>query len=148
MEFNFRRSLAFMYTSIRHKLGDTPWCIYTLNYILFFLTFYWSIVDLQYCATFRDSAKWFGYTHTHIYKYIYIYIFFFRFFSLIGYYRILSIVSYAIQLCYNLVGYFISVQSSVLLLSYVRLCATPWTAACWASLSITNSWSLLKLMSI
>ena len=26
--------------------------------------------------------------------------------------------------------------------------ATPWTAGCQASLSITNSWSLLKLMSI
>ena len=26
--------------------------------------------------------------------------------------------------------------------------ATPWTAACQATLSITNSWSLLKLMSI
>ena len=26
--------------------------------------------------------------------------------------------------------------------------ATPWTAACQASLSITNSWSLLRLMSI
>ena len=26
--------------------------------------------------------------------------------------------------------------------------ATPWTAACQASLSITNSWSLLKLISI
>ena len=26
--------------------------------------------------------------------------------------------------------------------------ATPWTAACQASLSITNSWNLLKLMSI
>ena len=26
--------------------------------------------------------------------------------------------------------------------------ANPWTAACQASLSITNSWSLLKLMSI
>ena len=25
---------------------------------------------------------------------------------------------------------------------------TPWTAACWASLSITNFWSLLKLTSI
>ena len=25
---------------------------------------------------------------------------------------------------------------------------TPWTATCQASLSITNSWSLLKLMSI
>ena len=33
-------------------------------------------------------------------------------------------------------------------LSYVRLFATPWTAALQASLSITNSWSLLKLMSI
>ena len=33
-------------------------------------------------------------------------------------------------------------------LSHVRLFATPWTAACQASLSITNSWSLLKLMFI
>ena len=38
--------------------------------------------------------------------------------------------------------------SSVQLLSCVRLFATPWTAACQASLSITNSQSLLKLMSI
>ena len=38
--------------------------------------------------------------------------------------------------------------SSVQLLSHVRLFATLWTAACQASLSITNSWSLLKLMSI
>ena len=37
---------------------------------------------------------------------------------------------------------------SVQLLSHVQLFATPWTAACQASLSITNSWSLLKLMSI
>ena len=34
------------------------------------------------------------------------------------------------------------------LLSCVRLLATPWTAARQASLSITNSWSLLKLMPI
>ena len=33
-------------------------------------------------------------------------------------------------------------------LSHVRLFATPWTAAHQASLSITNSQSLLKLMSI
>ena len=38
--------------------------------------------------------------------------------------------------------------SSVQALSCVRLFATPWTAACQASLSITNSQSLLKLMSI
>ena len=39
-------------------------------------------------------------------------------------------------------------DSSVQSLSYVQLFATPWTAARQASLSITNSWSLLKLMSI
>ena len=38
--------------------------------------------------------------------------------------------------------------SSVQLLSHVRLFVTPWTAAHQASLSITNSWSLFKLMSI
>ena len=40
--------------------------------------------------------------------------------------------------------FFSSVQS----LSSVQLFAIPWTAARQASLSITNSWSLLKLMSI
>ena len=39
---------------------------------------------------------------------------------------------------------FISVQS----LSHVQFLAFPWTAAHQASLSITNSWSLLKLMSV
>ena len=38
--------------------------------------------------------------------------------------------------------------SSVQSLSHVRLFATPWIAACQASLSITNSQSLLKLMPI
>ena len=40
--------------------------------------------------------------------------------------------------------YLATVQS----LSCVQHFVTPWTAACQASLSITNSWSLLKLMSI
>ena len=38
--------------------------------------------------------------------------------------------------------------SSVQLLSHVQLFAAPWTAAYQASLSITNSWSLLKFMCI
>ena len=46
---------------------------------------------------------------------------------------------------FNSLGFsFSSVQS----LSRVWLFVTPWTAACQASLSITKSWSLLKLMSI
>ena len=38
--------------------------------------------------------------------------------------------------------------SSIHSLSHVWLFVTPWTAAWRASLSITNSWGLLKLMSI
>ena len=41
-----------------------------------------------------------------------------------------------------------SYVESVQLLSHVQLFATPWISACQASLSITNSLSLLKLMSI
>ena len=40
------------------------------------------------------------------------------------------------------------VPSSVQSLSHVQLFATPWTAACQASLSITSYQSFLKLMSI
>ena len=48
------------------------------------------------------------------------------------------------NLCLNILYVFSSVQSH----SRVRLFATPWTAARQASLSITNSRSLLKLTSI
>ena len=44
--------------------------------------------------------------------------------------------------------FLISRYWSVQLLSSVRPFVTPWITACQASLSITNSWSLLKLMSI
>ena len=45
-------------------------------------------------------------------------------------------------------GRFYVVSMLLLLLSHVRLSVTPRTAAHQASLSITNSWSLLKLISI
>ena len=44
--------------------------------------------------------------------------------------------------------YYCVTVSSVQLLSHIQLFVTPWTAACQASLSITNSQKLLKLMSI
>ena len=40
------------------------------------------------------------------------------------------------------------VSQSFQLLSHVRLFVTPWTTAHQASLSITNSWRLLKFMAI
>ena len=43
---------------------------------------------------------------------------------------------------------FITSINLVQSLSHVWLFAIPWTAACQASLSVTNSWSLLKLMSV
>ena len=45
-------------------------------------------------------------------------------------------------------AYLTYMQSSVQLLSHVQRFVTPWTAAHQASLSITNSQSLLKLMFI
>ena len=46
------------------------------------------------------------------------------------------------------VQYFLVCSSSVQSLSRVQLFVTPWTAARQASLSITSSQSLLKLMSV
>ena len=55
-----------------------------------------------------------------------------------------------IYIIVNSLENFILKWSSVQLSSVAQSCltATPWTAACQASLSITNSQSLLKLMSI
>ena len=51
--------------------------------------------------------------------------------------------------CFIFLWALVAIQiSSVQSLSHVQLFATPWTAARQASLSITNSQSLLKLMSI
>ena len=50
--------------------------------------------------------------------------------------------------CHKDIVFFPLLFSSVQLLSHVQLFASPWTAARQASLPITNSWSLLKLMSI
>ena len=50
----------------------------------------------------------------------------------------------SLEILFTYVTHFSSVQS----LSCVQLFATPWTAAHQAYPSITNSWSLLKLMSI
>ena len=49
---------------------------------------------------------------------------------------------------FALFNFLIHVLVAVQLLSHVWLSVTPWTAACQASLSITNSWSLCKCMSI
>ena len=54
-------------------------------------------------------------------------------------------VSSSFQVARSFLGRIIS---SVQSLSCVQLFATPWTTAHQASLSITNSWSLPKLMSI
>ena len=66
-----------------------------------------------------------------------------------------QIIIFFYSLCFLIIGRLIQnpewihIQfSSVQLLSRVRLFATPWTAGCQTSLSITNSWSPRKPMSI
>ena len=53
----------------------------------------------------------------------------------------IAILSARVEVCYY-------ISSSVQMLNRVRLLAIPWTAARQASLSLTNSQSLLKLVSI
>ena len=63
----------------------------------------------------------------------------------------ISTKGYYLQILLQMLASFLPVNvqfSSVQLLINVQLFAIPWTAACQASLSITNSQSLLKLMSI
>ena len=59
-------------------------------------------------------------------------------------YHFLSLSSHFLIPFASICYIFSSIQS----FSRVQLFVTPWTAACQASLSITNSWSLLKLMFI
>ena len=64
-----------------------------------------------------------------------------------------SMYLYSIYILFTTVQYFHCIRydkniSSVQSLSRIPLFVTPWTAACQASLSITNSYSLLKLMFI
>ena len=71
----------------------------------------------------------------------------------IQYYRVVSFYSYykilAVLLGLHITSmYFICCFVVVQSLSCVQLFATPWTAACQASLSFTISLSLLKLMPI
>ena len=63
-------------------------------------------------------------------------------------YFILELESLDSLFPYELLFSFSFIQFLVHSLSHVQLFVTPWTAALQASLSITNSWSLLKLMSI
>ena len=42
------------------------WCFF---FITFFKNFYWSIVDLQRCVSFRCTAKWICYTYTYIHSF-------------------------------------------------------------------------------
>ena len=62
---------------------------------------------------------------------------------------LLSVVRQAEKDKYHMIYVIYTYQfSSVQSLSHVQLFVTPWTAACQASQSITNSLSLLKFMSI
>ena len=88
------RPLPLQACILRHT--NTCVCTYVLpqnsesweiNFPTLIFFFNWSIVDLQCCVSFRCTAKWVSY----------ICIFFFRFFSTIGYYKILNMVPCAIQ---------------------------------------------------
>ena len=73
-------------------------CLICFSFLLLF--FYGSIVDLQCCVSFRYTAKVSFISGVQCVQQmipLYIYVLFFRFFSLIGSYRILSMILCARQ---------------------------------------------------
>ena len=117
------------------QINSNLWCDFPV------LLFNWSIFSLKYYVSFYCTEKWISYT--------YMYISFLEFLSHLGHHRALSRVPCAIQWVFISYQFDTSLQLSfVQSLSRVQLFATPWTEANQASLSITNSQILLKLMSI
>jgi len=116
----------------------TSLCLfYHSKYSKGMILFYWHIVALQCCVLFCSTAEWVS--HTYILWQPHLYPLFLGFTSRLGHHRLLSRVRCALQ---QILVVVVIVQS----LSHVQLFATPWTAACQASLSFSISWSLLRLM--
>ena len=89
--------------------------------------------------------------------YIYLFIYIFSYINVILYIFSYIIYSFTFSCIYSFINIYIQLHinpyiyiqfSSVQSLSRVRPFETPWTAARQASLPITNTWSLLKLMSV
>ena len=45
-------------------------CLYITFTYLFIFNFYWTVVDLQCCVSFRCTAKWIGYAYTYIHPFL------------------------------------------------------------------------------
>ena len=71
--FPYGLSQVIEYSSVLVPFAFFPQILFCLFYL-----FYWHISDLQYCVSFRYTAKWFSlylstYIHLFIYRYIYLY---------------------------------------------------------------------------
>ena len=83
-EDNSHISQKLLFPKLDTLISFNSFCLYVPHlYFIFYFNFYWSVVDLQCCISFRCTAKWISYTYTYIHS--------FRFFSHIGHYRVLSI---------------------------------------------------------
>ena len=143
---------------------------FLITYFSNFIIFNWRIITLQYCDDFCHTSIWISHNHTHVPSllnipphpdplgYINMYAWSrerWHWQSYLQGSKRCKHREWTLGTVKEAEGgmawerstethTFISVQS----LSCVQLFVTPWTAACQTSLSITNSGSLLKLMSI
>ena len=78
---------------LQWKCSLHHWTTREVPFFSFLKIFYWIIVNLQCCVSFKCIAKWFSYA----------YIYFFILFSIVGYYKILSI-EFGVYHCYTFIS--------------------------------------------
>ena len=64
-------SNGFVYLLVWSRIPSNNSCVkQSLGVLFSFFNFYWSIVDLQCCVSFRCTAKWVTYTNTYIHSFL------------------------------------------------------------------------------
>ena len=96
---NLQYGITFRYTAKWFSYKHTHSLQILFHYWLFNFINIYSLLKFNWLTMFTCTAKWFSYTYTHI--------LFFKFFSIVGHYKIFSIISLCFIICPCCKDYFL-----------------------------------------